>query len=182
MRIFVGCSSSNDIPNKYKKDCKVLINELFKSNYDLVFGACNDGIMGYAYNAALKNKRKIIGICTENYKEDLQKLKCTTEIITSSVNERTEKLINISDVLLFLPGGIGTIHELFSSIDSKRCNEHNKTIIIYNSNNYFNETISLLEKIYNENFTNSTVKNNYIVINNKEEILTYINNIKDKVK
>ena len=105
MRIFVGCSASEEIPNKYREDSKELLNELFKQENDLVFGACNSGIMADAYNIALDNKRDIVGICPEAYIHDFKELKCTEEIITKNVNERTDGLIRESDVLLFLPGG-----------------------------------------------------------------------------
>lgn len=49
MKLFIGCSSSNNIPTEYFDDCKVLLEELMKEN-DLVFGACNSGLMGLAYN------------------------------------------------------------------------------------------------------------------------------------
>lgn len=183
MKIFVGCSSSNNIPSQYKDDCKILLNQLFEKDNDLVFGACNLGIMGDSYNSALDNSRQIIGICPEAYKEDFKELKCTTEITTKTVSERTDNIINESDILLFLPGGIGTIYELFTSIESKRCHEHEKTIIIYNSLNYYDKLFSFLDKIYGENFTADYVKQNYFMSNDKEEILSYINTMRrEKVK
>ncbi len=178
MKIFVGCSSSNDIPIQYREDCEILLNELFNSNNDLVFGAYNLGIMGDSYNIALNNNRKIIGICPEAYRDDFKELRCTTEITTKSVSERTDRLISESDALLFLPGGIGTVYELFTSIESKRCHEHDKAIIIYNSCNYYDELFSFLDKLYDENFANEYVKKNYFISNSKEEIISYINTIK----
>lgn len=178
MKIFVGCSSSNDIPNQYREDCKLLLNDLFERDNDLVFGACNSGIMGDSYNGALKNNRDIIGICPEAYKDDFKELKCTSEITTKTVSERTDSLINESEVLLFLPGGIGTIYELFTSIESKRCHEHDRAIIIYNSCNCYDELFVFLDKLYGESFTNDYVKQNYFISSSKEEIISYINTMK----
>ena len=133
MKIFVGCSASEDIPGKYRLDCNMLLDELFRENNDLVFGACNSGIMSDAYMSALGHGRNIVGICPEAYVDDFKDLKCTTEITTKNVNERTDGLIRESDVLLFLPGGFGSVYELFTAIESKRCHEHSREIIIYNS-------------------------------------------------
>ena len=62
MNLFIGCSSRDNIPSKYYDRCKKLLDELFKREYDLVFGACNKGLMGLAYNCALKYNRNIIFI------------------------------------------------------------------------------------------------------------------------
>ena len=67
MKIFIGCSANNNIPEKYIKDCKEYLKNILKEN-DLIFGACNDGLMGISYRIAKKNKRNITGICPEIYK------------------------------------------------------------------------------------------------------------------
>lgn len=177
MKLFIGCSSSNDIPKEYFEDCKVLLEELMKEN-DLVFGACNSGLMGLAYNTTLKASGNIIGICPEAYKDDLKTLKCDREITTKSVSERTDSVISSSDALIFLPGGIGTIYELFTAIESKRCHEFNKPIVIYNSNGYFDKLLEFMYKVYSEKFSGFKDKRNYLVTNSISEILYYINNYK----
>ena len=175
MKLFIGCSSSSYIPTEYFDDCKALLEELMKTN-DLVFGACNSGLMGLAYNIALESNRTIIGICPEAYKDDFKTLKCDTEITAKSVSERTENLIEECDALIFLPGGIGTIYELFTAIESKRCHEFNKPIVIYNSNGYFDKLLEFMDKIYRENFSGFIDKRNYLVTDSISSILYYINN------
>lgn len=180
MKLFIGCSSSNDIPTEYFNDSKVLLEELMKEN-DLVFGACNSGLMGLAYNTTLKANGNITGICPEAYKDDFKTLKCDTEITTKSVSERTDTVISSSDALIFLPGGIGTIYELFTAIESKRCHEFNKPIVIYNSNGYFDKLLEFMDKVYSEKFSGFKDKRNYLVTDSISSILYYINNYK-KIK
>lgn len=180
MKLFIGCSSSNNIPTEYFDDCKVLLEELMKEN-DLVFGACNSGLMGLTYNITLKANGNITGICPEAYKDDFKTLKCDTEITTKSVSERTDSVISSSDALIFLPGGIGTIYELFTAIESKRCHEFNKPIVIYNSNGYFDKLLEFMDKVYSEKFSGFKDKRNYLVTDSISLILYYINNYK-KIK
>ena len=78
--------------------------------------------------------------------------------------------------MLFLPGGVGTIYELMSAIESKRSQEFNKPIIIYNDEGFFDELLEMLEKTYNNNFSNIKIKNCYNVFNNYKEIVKVINN------
>lgn len=180
MRLFIGCSSSNNIPKEYFEDCKVLLEELMKEN-DLVFGACNSGLMGLAYNTTLKTNGSITGICPEAYKDDFKELKCDTEITTKSVSERTDSVISSSDALVFLPGGIGTIYELFTAIESKRCHEFDKPIVVYNSNGYFDKLLEFMDKVYSEKFSGFKDKRNYLVTDSISSILYYLNNYK-KIK
>ena len=176
MKLFIGCSSSEQIPQIYIKDCENYLKELFKLDNTLVFGAYNKGLMAISYEQALNNNKEIIGITPKIFKEDLKELNCTKEIITNSISERTEKLIEESDVLIFLPGGIGTIYELLTAIESKRSKEFDKPIIIYNSNHYFDNLLLFLDNIYNQNFTNKSVKNCYHISNNITDTIEYINN------
>jgi len=177
MKIFVGCSSSDEIAREYMQDSKHLLEEIFSLKIDLVFGANNTGLMGMAYDTAKEHGRDVIGICPEIYKDDFQKLQCTKEIIARTVSERTEMVISESDVLLFLPGGIGTMFELLTAIESKRGHEHDKLIIIFNSNNYFDKLLETFDKIYSEKFTSSKVSKNYIVCNSSEEVINILKTI-----
>lgn len=173
MQIFVACSASNDIPKKYFDDARYILERVLKKN-DLVFGACPNGLMGVSYDIALKNSRNITGVCPEAYKDDFLALKCTKEITTYSVAGRTDELINESDVILFLPGGIGTMYELFRALESKRCNEYDKPIIIFNCHGFYDKWLQLMDQIYSEKFSKKDDSNNYIIVNNKEDVIKLI--------
>lgn len=179
MRIFIGCSANEDISKKYIDDCEVLLRELYKENNKLVFGACNKGLMGIAYNVALTNKRDIIGIYPEVYEYEAKDL-CCEKISVNTVNDRTNKLIENSDVLIFLPGGIGTVYELFTVIESKRGKEFDKPIIIYNSCGYYDKLISFIDLMEKEKFVSKEVENCFYISDNIENILNYINEYYDK--
>lgn len=174
MKVFIGCSSRENIPDKYFNDCEKLLDELFKLNNDLVFGAYNKGLMALSYDKAIKYNRKVIGITPKIFVEDLKELDCTKEIITDTISRRTDELINESDVLLFLPGGIGTIYELFTAIESKKSGEFNKPIIIYNSNNFFDKLLEFIDVLYNENFSDISVKECYYIVSNVEEVIEHL--------
>lgn len=178
MKIFIGCSSSDNIPKEYFDDCKVLLEELMSKN-DLVFGACNSGLMGLSYDIALSQGRSITGICPEAYKDDFKMLSCDIEITTNSVSERTDNVISLSDALIFLPGGIGTIYEFFTALESKRCHEFDKPIVIYNPNGYFDKLFEFMNQVYSENFSKPKEKRNYLVTNSVSSIIHYINNYEE---
>lgn len=180
MKIGVFCSSSNDINQKYMESSKRLLEKVFYRDNDLVFGAMNSGIMGIAYRTAKQNNRNVVGIAPEIYKDDFKELDCDTEILTGSVNDRTDALVNNSDILLFLPGGIGTLYELIAAIEMKRSKEFDKPIIIYNETGFFDELLQMLNKVYAKNFTGPNVRFSYNIANDDRtvmDLLTKINSI-----
>lgn len=175
MKIAVCCTSIDNIDKIYKESAEKLLKEIFKNDNELVFGAYNKGIMGIAYKIAKENNRKVLGITPKIFKEDFKTMKCDLEIITENIFNRTFALIENSDILLFLPGGIGTIYELMSAIESKRSKEFDKPIIIYNINGFFDKLLEMLEKTYNEKFSNICIKNCYNIYNDYKEIVNLIN-------
>ena len=175
MKIAVCCSSSDDIDKRYLESSKELLEQLFERDNDLVFGAMNNGIMGLSYQIAKKHNRTITGIAPELYKDDFKNLECNYELLTKNVNERTEGLVNNADILLFLPGGIGTLYELVSAIEMKRSKEFDKPIIIYNETGFFDEFLKMVEEIYKNSFTSYKVRDLYNISNNYMNVLDLLN-------
>ena len=174
MKLFIGCGSSDDIPDYYFNECELLLNKLLLNN-DLIYGAYNKGIMNIAYNVAKKNNRYIIGIAPKQYENDLNLLNIDEKILVDNIEQRTHELITRSDAIIFLPGGLGTINEIFSAIDSKRSGEFDKTIIIYNINHYYDKLIEFLERLYNDRFSELDDKESYYVTNNCDKVLKLLN-------
>lgn len=175
MKIFIGCSGSDNMPEKYMANCQKLISVLFENNHDLVFGANKQGLMGLSYNLAKKNKREVIGICPEAYQKDFKELECDLELITKTIGNRTDKLIELSDIIIFLPGGIGTVYELMTAIEGKRSGEFDKPILIYNCYGYYDKLIEFLDEIYNQNISSPSVKDCYHISNDLEDALNFLN-------
>lgn len=175
MNLFVGCSSRDNIPSKYYGYCKDFLNELFSLGHNLVFGACNKGLMGLSYNVAINNYSDVIGIYPDVYKNEVKGLSCL-EIPVKTVSERTDKVIEQSDALIFLPGGIGTVYELFTAIESKRAREHNKPIIIYDCCGFYDNLFLQLDKMYDEKFTSIEDECCYYVCTNVKDAVKYLDN------
>ena len=170
MRVFVCCSANKDIKKEYLDDCEDVLNDILKDN-DLVFGACETGIMGLAYSIAKKNNRKVVGICPDIYKGAFDKIECDSEIVSIDMMDSTRQILNQSDAIVVLPGGFGTAYEIFIAIQTKICKEHNIPIIIYNSKGFYDNLIGFIEDIYKEGFAPLSYKDNYMIANNKEELL-----------
>ena len=176
MNIFIGCSSSEYISDKYLIDSKIFLEEIFNRDNNLIFGVCSKGLMGLSHDIAIKNNRSVKGICPIIYMNQLNDVNCTSKKITNTVGERIKEVINESDVLLFLPGGIGTMYEIFTAIEWKRSNEFDKPIIIYNPFGHFDKLLEFLDMIYDNGFSPPNIANCYFVCNDAKSALEYIDN------
>ena len=181
MKLFIGCSSRNDILENYKDDCEKYLNKLFENN-DLVFGADNTGLMGLAHDVAKSNNKQIEGICPKIYQNDFKNLNCTKEVVTETTIDRINQIINESDALIFLPGGIGTMAEFFASVDSKRCHEFDKPIVIYDGGGYYEKLKIVLEDMAKQMFISSNMFDLYHFSNSALDTLEYIDNYYKKLE
>lgn len=177
MNLFICCSANENTTKEHLDDSKKVFEKILENN-NLVFGVCNSGIMGLAYKIAKKNHRKIIGICPTFYSEWFQKLQCDIEIETTTMIDSTMKIIENSDAIIVMPGGFGTIYELFVSIQTKICEEHNLPIIIYNSCGYYDNLIKFIKDMYQNNYAKESIQSKYKIANNLEELIVLIENIK----
>ena len=177
MKIFIGCSACDEIPSEYFEETKRFLKKLMPG-HDLVFGTCKSGLMGIAHDITKELGGKVIGVCPEAYKEDFSTLQCDVEIITKTVSERTDSVIRESDALVFISGGLGTLYELMTAIESKRCHEFDKPIVIYNSTGYFDKLLDFFQQLYTQRFVREKDKTTYFISDSPEEIKEYIENYK----
>lgn len=174
MNIFVATSARDEVLDKYGPSCQQLLEKIARlKDTNLVFGAYGYGLMGKTYDIFKKHNKKIIGVAPIAYKSDFEKVPCDEEIITSSSMTRLEKIYEKSDVLLFLPGGIGTYSELFSCLEELK-SKKGKEIILYNVDFFFSPMLESMYKLYQEGFLDKNLGEYILISNNQGEIIEKI--------
>lgn len=175
MNVFVGCSSRNVTDNvKWSRYCTATLEVtkfIIAHKLTLVFGGCIRGLMGLMYKCLLLNKANITVAIPQAYINDAEELFYSNLYAFNTVSERKDWIFNNTSMHIFLPGGIGTIDELFSSIEAKRCGEHNSPIIIINEQGYFNDVLHVLARVYDEGFADEKNAKLYTVVNSTCEIV-----------
>lgn len=95
------------------------------------------GLMGKIYSVVYNSTdSKVIITIAKAYEDDLKILSYSEAYTFDTVNERKNAFIELADVMIFIPGGIGTIDELLTAIETRRNHEHDVPIIIINANNF----------------------------------------------
>ena len=170
MLVFIATTSYDDIPQKYLDDCKDILNNVL-SNNDLIFGACGRSVMGLAYNSAKAHHRKIIGVCPTAYQDDFDGADYDEKIITPTITEATNIMLERSDIILVLPGGFGTIYEFSQAIQNMLCGAYSKPIIIYNSHGFFDNLLEHIKKLQTEKFVDDKTLKLFKVVSTKSDLL-----------
>ena len=179
--ICVYCSSSDGVENKYKSLARNLGRILGQTGYNLIFGGCKVGLMGEVARGVHKSGKKVIGVIPQRiFDREIQYEACNEMIVTDSMNKRKQIMINKSDGFIILPGGFGTLEELFEILTLKQLGYETKPIVIINKYGYYNELFGFFEKIYNEKFAKRTFQNIFKIVENIAEAMDYLLNYEEK--
>lgn len=149
--VFCGSSEGNDFAIT---DAAQTLGEIFaKRNIALVYGGAKIGVMGIIAKSVLKNKGKVIGVIPAFLKKkEVVHLGLTRLITTENMHERKLKMQEESDGFIALPGGMGTLEELFEIITWLQLGLHQKPIGLLNVNGFYNDLIKMLETMVRKGF------------------------------
>ena len=162
--ICIFCSSSNSIPDIYFTETEKLGTLLASAGYDLVYGAGNLGLMGSIANAFKKHNRSITGIIPQKLNEFISPFEGHHEIvITKTMSERKDNMIEKAYGFVTLPGGFGTLEEILEVITLKQLGYIDKPITILNTNGFYDNLLLQLETIYKERFAKESNREIYFV-------------------
>ena len=124
-----------------------------KDDITLVYGAAKIGIMGVVAKASLDHKGAEIGVIPDFLKKkEVVHLGLTELITTSNMHERKLKMHDLSDGFIALPGGIGTLEELFEIMTWLQLGLHDKPIGLLNVNHFYDDLLQLLETMVRKGF------------------------------
>ena len=177
-RVTIFCASSIRIDAQYIDEAYKLGKLLAAAGIELIYGGGKVGLMGAVSSGALDSGGKVIGVIPEFMRdlelgrEDINELR-----IVKDMHKRVEMLIEDSDMLIALPGGVGTFDELMQSIAWKTLGLIIKPIIIVNSNNFFEHILKSLIHAEEEGFMH--VENKYLwsSLAASTDVLAYIEKI-----
>ncbi|MGE7919099.1 TIGR00730 family Rossman fold protein [Viridibacillus sp. NPDC093762] len=149
----VFCGSSNGASNIYVEVAKKLGKELAKRDITLVYGGASVGVMGAVADAVLEAGGKVIGVMPSFLeKREISHKNLTELIVVDSMHDRKEKIAELADGFMALPGGPGTLEEFFEVFTWAQLGLHQKPCGLLNINHYFDPLIALFNHMSDEQF------------------------------
>ena len=178
--ICVFASSSNHLEEIFYKDAQELGFLIGQNGYNIVYGGSKLGMMYACASAVKKAGGKIIGIMPER----LANMGCANPddcdefVLTIGMRERKAKLDEMSEAVVAIAGGYGTLEELSELIVQKQLGYNNKPIVILNTDGFYDKLIEFFENIISRNFANSEARKLYYVAKTPSEAIEYIKSYK----
>lgn len=159
MRITVYLGSSKGNTPAYEQAAKDLGAYIAEGGHTLVYGGSNVGLMKTLADAVLDRGGRVIGIEPRLLHEQGFTYDRLTELIlTETVAERREKLMECGDVLIALPGGLGTLDEITEAIEMAALDTHRKPCILYNVDGYYDLLRAFLDEGVSAGFIAATAR------------------------
>lgn len=156
--VFCGSSTGNNqvIIDSAKKLGLIIAEQ----NIKLVYGGAKVGLMGIIADTVIENKGKVTGVIPDFFsKKEIAHDNLNELIYVKSMAERKAVLAELSDAFIAMPGGYGTMDELFEMLTVSQLDLHRKPIGLLNVDNFFEPLLKQLERMMNDNFLQTAHRN-----------------------
>lgn len=179
MNICIYCASSIKSKKVYVDAVAHLGKTLAERGYSLIYGGGESGLMGAAARGFREGGGHVTAIIPRFFPDgEVSCAKCDEVIYTDTMRQRKQCMEEKADVFVMAPGGIGTLDEFFEILTLRQLGRHNKAIVVYNVNGYYDNFIKLMEKIVDEDFAKEHTLSLYKIASDESELIDYIESYK----
>jgi len=148
MKICVFCSANSDIDREYFRLTEEFGRWVAENGHSMVFGGTSLGLMACVAEAAHKSGAMTIGVVPTKVEERDCASRCMdVHIPCDNLNDRKELMMAQGDAFVALPGGIGTLDEIFTVAASATIGYHHKPLIVYDMDGFWDGLVELLDGI-----------------------------------
>ncbi len=175
--ISVFCSSSDAVSDEFKTVANELGKRITALNCRLVFGGSSKGLMRVVADAVLDNGGDVLGIMPEFMKEvewNYDRLTNEQLVWTRTMAERKELLINRADVIVVLPGAVGTLEEVAEVLSLKRLGRYFSPVVFVNTNHFFSPLVEWLDRTVDEKLMRDEHKKMWYLADDVNDLFNYL--------
>lgn len=170
-KIAVFCSASDAIAPVFKEKAKELGAWMGQHHKWLVYGGSNTGLMEVLAKSAKENGAMIMGVVPTKLEEN-GRVSDLLDVSFHAVNlsDRKDLMLQEAEVMVALPGGIGTLDEVFHVMASCSIGYHDKRVIFYNVDGFWNDLLAFMERLETQHFAHRPLTNYFEVANTFDEL------------
>lgn len=178
-KIAVFCGSSLGFNEIYKNDAIKVGNYFAENNIGLVYGGGKIGMMGVLADTILKKNGKVTGVIPGLLRhEEVAHNEITEMIVTKTMSKRKVKISRLVDGYIGLPGGFGTLDEIFEALTLGQLGIEQKPVGILNTNGFFDPLIQQLDLMVKEGYLKRSNKEMLMVSDTIEDLISRMFNYK----
>jgi hypothetical protein len=151
--ICVYCGSADGISPDFLAAARLTGQTLARSGLTLIYGGGKTGLMGEVADGVLESGGEVIGVIVENMNTTaLAHPGLTRMEVMPTIHERKARMYELADGYIALPGGYGTLDELFETLTWAQIGVHEKPVGLLNVNGYYNPLLQMLDRAAEEKF------------------------------
>lgn len=171
--VCVYCGSSNSVSDDYKIAAKSLGEQFVKHDVRLVYGGGHVGLMGIIADSVMANNGRVTGFITQYLNEFEKGHTGISELfVVDSMHERKRLMFEHSDAFAILPGGFGTLDEIFEILTWRQLRLHSKPIVFVDINKYWSSLFeTFVAHMIEEKFIRPEHRKFYTIVENIEDVL-----------
>ena len=175
MNICVFCSANSNLAAEYSERTRELGRWMAQNGHTLVFGGCNLGLMECVAKAAHEAGGMTIGV-VPSIVEKGGKVSdyVDVKILCDNLSDRKDLMAARSDVFVALPGGVGTLDEIFTILASASIGYHRKRVILYNIGGFWNSLLAMLDDLKQRGVMRNGFDDTLRIVNSLEELAKQI--------
>ena len=162
--VCVYCGSNSGRNPLYTSTARDFASELARRSHTLIYGGGNVGLMGVMANTMLANGGRVIGVIPHQLAALELAHEGLTELhVVADMHERKAKMAELADAVVALPGGLGTMEELFEAMTWTQLGIHSKPCGLVNINGYYDHLMSFLDTMVEEQFVRAVHRDMLLV-------------------
>lgn len=171
----IFCGSKNGNHEVYREHATELGKILAAQGMTLIYGGGKNGLMGAAADSAMENGGVVKGVIPqvliewEHQHENISEL-----LVVEDMHVRKRKMYELCDAAIILPGGFGTLDELFEMLTWNQLSIHDKKIFILNSEGFYNHLLAHLRHLTDNGFLYGELEEQFTVLNTPSDILQHL--------
>jgi uncharacterized protein (TIGR00730 family) len=171
-RLCLYCGSSRGRSPVYAAAATRLGTLIAEAGVALVYGGGHVGLMGLAADAALAAKGRVIGVIPELLRDrEVGHTGISERIIVASMHARKQRMFELADGFVVLPGGLGTLDETIEIITWRQLGLHDKPIVIVDVEGYWSPLLGLVEHTIANGFTPAAARDFFRVVSSPDAVL-----------
>ena len=186
MKVFIGCSAAIDIDKKYIDLAYHVSRLYYNRKYDLIYGAASFSMMGKCYEVfaddLFNNQKSIYAYTVKKYEDDIENLDKANVLIEEDCFTRTGNMYKLSDIILILPGGLGSLGEFVICLEQLRTFEDDKKLILFNQDGYYDKLLEWFYDGIEKKFIKPTMTEYFTVVNDIESLLLETAKFEEKIR
>jgi uncharacterized protein (TIGR00730 family) len=170
-KICVFCGSSLGLEPIYREDAERIGRLLSDKGISLIYGGGDAGLMGAVSRAHSETGGETVGIIPKALKDKVPHREKVELHVVEDMHQRKAMMYDMSDGFIALPGGIGTIEELFEAFTWNQLGYMDKPLGLLNSAGYYNDLMAFLDSMVEKGFLKATHRERLVFSDDPEELL-----------